>query len=198
MNEKLNHPLVRLADQIAEQAHRGQQRKWADDPYIVHPRRVAAMVAGLAGTDHIDVAAALLHDVVEDTEVNADKLADLLVAYVPDRGDFIGLTHSRPAEADEVQAVLALVLELTKDYPDDEEKTMSRAEKRERDWAQLRKVSDRAKRIKMCDRYDNITGSPMPSGMRKKYKPESLTLVEICGSVDPDLHRLLLGAIDKM
>jgi len=186
MSDKLNHPLALVADQIADLAHKGQMRKWASDPYIVHPRRVAAMVAKLDGTDHVDVAAALLHDVVEDTEVKEDRLRNNLLASLD------GYTE------DDVNATVALVMELTKTYPDDEERLLSRAEKRERDWAQLRSVSKRAQRIKMCDRIDNITGSPMPSGMRRKYKPESLTLAEICRPADEWLYQRLLDAIATM
>src|SRR4051812_22501753 len=67
MHDKLKHPLAVLADRIATEAHEGQLRKWCAVPYVTHPRRVAALVAGLDGTNEVDVAAALLHDVVEDT-----------------------------------------------------------------------------------------------------------------------------------
>jgi (p)ppGpp synthase/HD superfamily hydrolase len=55
---------------LATRAHAGQVDK-AGNPYIDHPRAVAALVA-----EHGDVArmAALLHDVVEDTDVTLDDL----------------------------------------------------------------------------------------------------------------------------
>jgi (p)ppGpp synthase/HD superfamily hydrolase len=63
-------PTVADADRLAEQAHRGQVDK-AGRPYIEHPRTVAAMLA-----PHGDLAimAALLHDVVEDTDITLDDL----------------------------------------------------------------------------------------------------------------------------
>lgn len=57
---------------FAAKAHQGQKRKKSGDPYIVHPMRVAQMLT-LGDTSTIVqphmVVAAILHDVVEDTEV---------------------------------------------------------------------------------------------------------------------------------
>jgi len=58
----------------AEQAHRGQVRKYSGDPYVLHPIRVAHMVA-YAGYDDEAQAAALLHDVPEDTAITLADLA---------------------------------------------------------------------------------------------------------------------------
>jgi (p)ppGpp synthase/HD superfamily hydrolase len=66
--------LLALADALAERAHAGQVDK-AGAPYVGHPRRVAARVAAQGGTVH-QRAAALLHDVLEDTEVAETDLYD--------------------------------------------------------------------------------------------------------------------------
>jgi len=57
--------LISRAYERANDAHRGQSRK-SGEPYITHPIAVARIVAEL-GLDDITVAAALLHDAVEDT-----------------------------------------------------------------------------------------------------------------------------------
>lgn len=63
---------MRSPEQLATDAHAGQIDK-AGRPYSEHPRRVAALVAGM--TDDPDaVAVAWLHDVVEDTAVTLDDL----------------------------------------------------------------------------------------------------------------------------
>lgn len=63
---------VTTAERIATAAHAGQVDK-AGRPYIDHPRRVASLVSEM--TDDPDaVAAAWLHDVVEDTGVTLDHL----------------------------------------------------------------------------------------------------------------------------
>lgn len=64
---------VREAFDLAASAHAHQRRKGDGAPYITHPLRVAEIVR-LAGLGASAVAAALLHDVVEDTPVTLDAL----------------------------------------------------------------------------------------------------------------------------
>jgi (p)ppGpp synthase/HD superfamily hydrolase len=61
--------VVRKAQVYAMAAHAavGQRRKYTNEPYIVHPAEVAKIVAGVPGSTPDMVAAAWLHDVVEDT-----------------------------------------------------------------------------------------------------------------------------------
>jgi (p)ppGpp synthase/HD superfamily hydrolase len=61
--------VVRKAQVYAMAAHAavGQKRKYTGEPYIVHPAEVARIVAGVPGSTPDMVAAAWLHDVVEDT-----------------------------------------------------------------------------------------------------------------------------------
>lgn len=68
--------LIDAAYRFAEQAHRGQVRKYTGEPYINHPVAVAQLVASV--TDDCEcIAAALLHDVIEDCGVT---VADLQAA----------------------------------------------------------------------------------------------------------------------
>ncbi len=74
---RTNHPksdlsVLSRAYATAERAHRGQQRK-SGDPYITHPVAVATILAEL-GFDGATLAAALLHDTVEDTEYSLEQL----------------------------------------------------------------------------------------------------------------------------
>jgi len=65
---------VKLAEEIAREAHKTQFRKFGADkgePYIVHPERMSANTL-----DPILKAAAWLHDVVEDTSVTAKDLRE--------------------------------------------------------------------------------------------------------------------------
>src|SRR4030067_3314711 len=65
---------VRVAFEFSRAAHQGQMRQ-SGDPYISHPIAVARILAPL----HIAVQAiiaALLHDVVEDTEVTTRQVAE--------------------------------------------------------------------------------------------------------------------------
>ena len=65
---KADIKVIERAYEIAESAHRGQLRK-SGDPFITHPLGVAMVVAQL-GLDEKTVAAALLHDGVEDTSLS--------------------------------------------------------------------------------------------------------------------------------
>jgi GTP pyrophosphokinase len=60
--------------QLADAAHQGQRRA-SGESYIEHPLAVAGILADL-DMDHQTIAAALLHDVVEDTSVTAEQVAD--------------------------------------------------------------------------------------------------------------------------
>ncbi|MGH3055664.1 MAG: RelA/SpoT family protein, partial [Gaiellaceae bacterium] len=66
--------LVTRAFRFAAAAHEGQQRR-SGEPFITHPVGVATICAGLR-LDEQTIAAALLHDVVEDTGVELDTLRE--------------------------------------------------------------------------------------------------------------------------
>jgi len=65
--------LIEAAYKKAEQMHEGQLRK-SGEPYVVHPMNVALILADL-GMDDRTLAAALLHDTIEDTPYSLDQLS---------------------------------------------------------------------------------------------------------------------------
>ena len=90
--------LVADAVAFAEKAHRGQVRKGTSTPYIVHPMEAAAIVATMT-SDPAVIAAAVLHDVIEDTDYTADDVRRL---FGPDvlaliEGDSEDKRQDRPA-----------------------------------------------------------------------------------------------------
>jgi len=70
---KSDKKLIRKAFDLAADAHKNQRRK-SGEPYIFHPIAVAKIVANDIGLGAKSIAAALLHDVVEDTRYS---LADI-------------------------------------------------------------------------------------------------------------------------
>ena len=68
--------LIRLAFNTSVDAHKNQRRK-SGEPYVFHPIAVAKIVASKIGLDATCIAAALLHDVIEDTEYNESKIQRL-------------------------------------------------------------------------------------------------------------------------
>lgn len=67
--------LIRSAFDLAVEAHKEQRRK-SGEAYIFHPIAVAKIVASEIGLDATSIAAALLHDVVEDTEYSLEYIED--------------------------------------------------------------------------------------------------------------------------
>ena len=72
---------IRTAFDIAVDAHRNQRRK-TGEAYIFHPLAVARIVANEIGLDSISIAAALLHDVVEDTKYTIEEIKSQLGSSV--------------------------------------------------------------------------------------------------------------------
>lgn len=72
MNTLAGTELVVRADEIAEAAHAGQM--YGDRPYIVHPREVADLATELGYPAEV-VAACLLHDTLEDTDLTPHDLS---------------------------------------------------------------------------------------------------------------------------
>lgn len=124
------HPLINRAASYATKMHEGQYRKYGDKvPYIVHPVAVASMVAGVHPDDVVMIAAALLHDVVEDTPTEHRNLVQLF-------GEDIAL----------------VVKELT----DCKDKAKSRMVRKAETKKRLAAASYRAKTIKLADIIHNM------------------------------------------
>ena len=58
---------------FAIKAHKGQTRKRSNTPYILHPMEVASIVASITDDKEV-LAAALLHDTVEDTTITVEDI----------------------------------------------------------------------------------------------------------------------------
>jgi (p)ppGpp synthase/HD superfamily hydrolase len=131
--------LLARAYALAAARHAGQTRKGAAaEPYLLHLIEVAGLVAeATEGRDAALIAAAVLHDTIEDTATSAAELADL---FGPD--------------------VAALVVECTDD------KRLPRAERKRLQIVHAAAKSARAKLIKLADKTSNLralAGSP-PAG----------------------------------
>ena len=69
--------IVEKAKEVAARAHEGQVRKTDGTPYIHHPLAVAALLKE-HGFDDVTIAAGLVHDVLEDTDVTEGELLKVL------------------------------------------------------------------------------------------------------------------------
>lgn len=78
--------VIESAYDLARSAHAGQFRKYTNEPYLAHPFRVAAMVAvfNLSAHGDDDIAAAVLHDVMEDCDVKREEIEEVTNRNVAD------------------------------------------------------------------------------------------------------------------
>ena len=156
--------LEALADAFADDAHRRakQVRKYTGEPYIVHPRAVAAIVKSVDHTPAM-VAAALLHDTIEDTDVTE---ADVRRVF----GD----------------EVAALVVELTDaSRPEDG----NRAARKAIDRARLGAASAAAQTVKLADVIHNAGDiAAHDPNFARVYLREMSLLLPLLVRGDAQLH----------
>lgn len=84
MNKKTDTKLIMKAYDLAESKHQDQKRR-SGEPYIIHPLQVAYTLAQI-GLDDKTICAALLHDIVEDTDI---KDADLRKMFDDEVADMV-------------------------------------------------------------------------------------------------------------
>ena len=123
--------IVQQAERYAARLHTGQVRKYTNEPYFNHCEAVAMQVACLTDDKNV-IAAAYLHDVIEDCDVRYEQLSALFN-----------------------KRVARLVQELTDVYTPQMFPRLNRAERKRREADRLRTVSWQAKLIKLCDIQDN-------------------------------------------
>ncbi len=89
-NKPLNTELLDRAIIFAVKAHAGTERRGKGYPYIVHPLEAVEIVATMTADQEL-LAAAALHDTVEDTEVTVDQIraefGERIAALVADESD---------------------------------------------------------------------------------------------------------------
>ena len=121
--------MIKRAEEFARSCHHGQLRKYTKEPYIVHPEAVAKIVSGVPGSTKEMIAAAWLHDVVEDCGVSNKQILELFGSTVSILVDML-TDISRPSDG-------------------------NRAIRKAIDCAHLAKASPDAQTIKLADLIHN-------------------------------------------
>jgi (p)ppGpp synthase/HD superfamily hydrolase len=85
---------------FARQAHEGQSRKFQDEPYWVHPKRVGDQILEELKDKQL-AATGYLHDTIEDTDATFDELEELTSTAIASWVDI--LSHDSPE--DKVRAI---------------------------------------------------------------------------------------------
>jgi len=161
------------AAQLAVEYHNGQTRKVSEVPYVVHPLRVAKVVADLqlptgVNRDHA-ILAAILHDMLEDTKVEPEVIAR---EFGPE--------------------VYKIVTELTLDLG------LPRAARIEKMLRRTEKMSPAAKIVKLADRLDNMRDMDgRDKRFIKRYCGEAQAILEKLRGACPVLEAEIEKIIEK-
>ena len=161
---------IQKAFEFANEAHKGVRRR-SGEPYILHPIAVAKIVVSNIGLGYKSIIAALLHDVVEDTDYTVEDLSSLFGEKVATLVD--GLTK--------IKTVL-----------DNEDKAVQKSMQAENFKRILLTLNDdvRVVLIKLADRLHNCrTIEFMPEHKRDKILSETMFIFI------PLAHRLGLYSI---
>ena len=111
---KADLKLLQRAYEVAEEAHRGQLRR-SGDPYITHPLAVATILADL-GMDTTTLTAALLHDTVEDTSYELEKLTQDFSPEIAHLVDGVTkLDKVKLGDAAEAETIRKMVVAMARD-----------------------------------------------------------------------------------
>jgi guanosine-3',5'-bis(diphosphate) 3'-pyrophosphohydrolase len=113
---KVDEEMLRKAYVVSAHAHRHQLRS-SGEPYLVHPLNVAMILAEMR-LDEVSIATGLLHDVLEDTEMTKERLAELFgpdVAHLVDGVTKIGRYAFTSREAQQAETFRKMLLAMTDD-----------------------------------------------------------------------------------
>lgn len=160
--------LEKRALEFATKAHDGQVRKYTGEPYIEHPIAVADIVRESGGSEEM-IAAALLHDTVEDCGISIDEIKAVFGLDVAEMvWDLTGPSHIDPA--------------LIK---------KNRKTRKLADLAHMAKASPASQTIKLADLCHNSASIfKHDPDFAIVYAKEKRALLEVLGEGHPELfHR---------
>ncbi len=139
MDKNKEKDILRSIEHFADNAHDLQTRKYTPERYIVHPVRVMKLCNEY--TDDVAIlAAALLHDVLEDTPVTEDEIRMFLRNLLNDK---------------DVERTIQYVIELTDVYVKAAYPHWNRRTRKAKEFERLLKISADAQTIKYADVIDN-------------------------------------------
>jgi len=135
-------PYLERVLKFATNVHKGQIRRGSKLPYIVHPMDVAKKVEQYFGDDDVQIAAALLHDVIEDCGVTYSELISEFGLPCAD-----------------------MVVSLTSD-----EDEINRIGKNNYLISKMIDMDDKTFEVKLCDRLSNVFDEPREKYVRNTLK----------------------------
>ena len=116
-NPSANFDLIRSAFEFADKAHEGQLRK-DNSPFVTHPLAVAQIVAEELHLDSESIAAALLHDTIEDTAATHEQIAKLFsptIANLVEGVSKLTRVHYTSKAEEQMENLRKMLLAMSKD-----------------------------------------------------------------------------------
>jgi (p)ppGpp synthase/HD superfamily hydrolase len=164
---------------FADKAHGTQVRKYTGEPYIVHPLRVMEACRNY-GQRNTVLAAALLHDVLEDTAVNSEDLGAFLQSVM---------------SAADAQETLQFVTEMTDVYVKTDYRQWNRRKRKEKELERIAGTSLEAQTIKYADIIDNSDIAEQDAGFAPRYLKECMAILKKADKGNTALHQLALKTV---
>ncbi len=173
--------LAKITD-FGDEAHGEQMRKYAPDRYMVHPVRVMEKLSTITA-DKTILAAALLHDVLEDTPVTEEEMHRFLK------------TQMNEAEA---RRTVDLVVELSDVYVKSAYPKLNRRTRKSKELNRLEKTSADSQTIKYADILDNtLEIVDQDRSFAQVYLSEVRLILKKLDKGNPELRSEALSAVEN-
>jgi (p)ppGpp synthase/HD superfamily hydrolase len=167
---------------FTDHAHGDQRRKYTPDRYIVHPIRVMETCRKFTN-DVTILAAALLHDVLEDTPVQKEDIRNFLLGILT------------PQQAEQT---LRMVVELTDVYVKENYPELNRKARKAKELERLKRTSAASQTIKYADILDNsIEIAVHDPEFAAVYLRESQTILRHLTKGNATLHAEVLKTLEE-
>lgn len=164
----------------ADNAHGEQTRKYTPERYIVHPVRVMETVRQYDPRLPM-LAAALLHDVLEDTPVTEDEMMAFLLTVM---------------ERSDAERTLELVIEMTDVYVWKTFPQWNRRVRKQKELERIALTSPDAQTIKYADIMDNsMEIADEDTDFAPRYLNECLAILKVADKGNPELYRRSLDTV---
>jgi guanosine-3',5'-bis(diphosphate) 3'-pyrophosphohydrolase len=174
-------PILDQIKSFADRAHGDQLRKYTPDRYIVHPIRVMEICREY--TDDVTIlGAALLHDVLEDTDVSQAEMLTFLKTLMPSA---------------DASRIVAMVVELTDIYIKSGYPKWNRAKRKQMEAQRIAKASGHSQTVKYADILDNAMEIlPYDREFGKKFLRECHAILAVAKNGNPALRERAMQVVN--
>lgn len=167
---------------FAADAHGEQIRKYLKEPYINHPVRVMDTCRKV--TDDVTIlSAALLHDVLEDTDTDEKAMREFLKTLM---------------DPEKVEKTVSIVIELTDVYTKDKYPKLNRRLRKDKELFRIAKTSAEAQTVKYADIIDNAPDTAeYDPDFAPKFLHEYQAILKKANKGDPLLYETAKTTVES-